>query len=142
MKLSFLLFVTAKMSITFSMSGTISWWTRISAVPFSLSADLLIGIYILLTILTCTKRIKDYSNLSVKVSLGINSFEDSVLEEINSEVKLKELMITLGFLEEEERFLRFELKLENARLSAFSNKPELEIEAELEFYTILTNFSE
>ena len=142
MKLSFLLFVTAKMSITFSMSGKISWWTRISAVPFSLSADLLIGIYILLTILTCTKRIKDYSNLSVKVSLDINSFEDSVLEEINSEVKLKELMITLGFLEEEERFLRFELKLENARLSAFSNKPELEIEAELEFYTILTNFSE
>ena len=51
-------------------------------------------------------------------------------------------MITLGFLEEEERFLRFELELENARLSAFSNKPELEIEAELEFYTILTNFSE
>ena len=142
MKLSFLLFVTAEMSITFSMSGTISWWTRISAVPFSLSADLLRGIYILLTILTCTKRIKDYSNLSVKVSLDINSFEDSVLEEINSEVKLKELMITLGFLEEEERFLRFELKLENARLSAFSNKPELEIEAELEFYTILTNFSE
>ena len=142
MKLSFLLFVTAKMSITFSMLGTISWWTRISAVPFSLSADLLRGIYILLTILTCTKRIKDYSNLSVKVSLDINSFEDSVLEEINSEVKLKELMITLGFLEEEERFLRFELKLENARLSAFSNKPELEIEAELEFYTILTNFSE
>ena len=142
MKLSFLLFVTAKMSIIFSMSGTISWWTRISAVPFSLSADLLRGIYILLTILTCTKRIKDYSNLSVKVSLDINSFEDSVLEEINSEVKLKELMITSGFLEEEERFLRFELKLENARLSAFSNKPELEIEAELEFYTILTNFSE
>ena len=51
-------------------------------------------------------------------------------------------MATLSFLEEEERFSQFELKLETARLSAFSNKPGLEIEAELEFRTILTNFSE
>ena len=82
------------------------------------------------------------SNLSTKVSLCINLFEDSLLEEINSEVELKEFMTTLGFLEEEERFSQFELKLESARLSAFSDKPGLEREAQLEFCTILTNFSE
>ena len=51
-------------------------------------------------------------------------------------------MTTLGFLEEEERFSQFELKLESAELSAFSDKPGPEIEAELEFCTILKNFSE
>ena len=51
-------------------------------------------------------------------------------------------MTTLGFLEEEERFSQFELKLRTAGLSAFSDKPRLEIEAQLEFCTILTNFSE
>ena len=51
-------------------------------------------------------------------------------------------MTTLGFLEEEERFSQFELKLGSAGLSAFSDKPRLEIEAQLEFCTILTNFSE
>ena len=81
------------------------------------------------------------SNLLTKVSLDINSFKDIVLEEINSEVELKEFMTTVGFLEEKEIFLEFELKLESARLSAFSSKPGLEIEAELEFCTILTNFS-
>ena len=81
-------------------------------------------------------------NLSTKVFLGINSFEDFVLEEINSEVELKEFMTTVGFLEEEEIFPEFELKLESARLSAFPKKPGLEREAESEFCTILTNFSE
>ena len=51
-------------------------------------------------------------------------------------------MTTLGSLKEEERLSKFELKLGSARLSAFSNKSELEIKAELEFCTILTNFSE
>ena len=81
-------------------------------------------------------------NLSTKVSLDINSFEDSALEEINSEIELKEFMTTLGFLEEEERFSQFELKLENARLSAFSSKPRLKTAAELEFCTILTDIPE
>ena len=49
-------------------------------------------------------------------------------------------MTTVGFLGE--IFSEFELKLESARLSAFFNKPGLEIEAELEFCTILTNSSE
>ena len=97
---------------------------------------LLRGIYIVLNTL------EGCSNLSAKVSLDINSFEDFVLEEINSEVELKDFMTTVGFLEEEEIFSEFELKLESARLSTFSNKPGLEIEAELEFCTILTNFSE
>ena len=48
--------------------------------------------------------LEGWCNLSTKVSLDINSFEDSVLEEINSEIELKEFMTTLGFLEEEERF--------------------------------------
>ena len=51
-------------------------------------------------------------------------------------------MITLAVLEEEERFSEFELKLESAGLSAFSDKPGLGIEAELEFCTILTNNAE
>ena len=51
-------------------------------------------------------------------------------------------MTTLGYLEEEERFSQLELKLESARLLAFPNKPGLEIVAELEFCTILTNFFE
>ena len=59
------------------------------------------------------------SNLSTKISLYIDSFEDSPLEEINSEVELKEFMTILGFLEEEERFKKFDLKLESAGLSAF-----------------------
>ena len=63
-------------------------------------------------------------------------------KKINSEVELKRFMTTLGFSEEEESFSQFELKLESAGLSAFSNKPGLEIEAELEFCTILANFSE
>ena len=87
-------------------------------------------------------RLEDCSNLSTKVSLGINSFEDSALEEVNSEIELKKFMTTLGYLEEEERFSQLELKLENARLLAFPNKPGLEIVAELEFCTILTNFFE
>ena len=49
-------------------------------------------------------------------------------------------MTTVGTLEEKEIFSEFEL-LESARLSAYSNTPELEIEPELEFCTILTNFS-
>ena len=58
-------------------------------------------------------------------------------------------MTTVGFLEEKEIFSEIGLKLESVRLSNFSNKPELEIEVELEFCdvelefcTILTNFSE
>ena len=82
------------------------------------------------------------SNLSAKVSLDINSFEDSLLEEINSEIELREFMTTLGFTEEEERFSQFKLKLESPELLAFSGKSGLEIEAELEFCTILTNFCE
>ena len=85
-------------------------------------------------------KLEGRSNLSTKVSLDINSFEDFVLEEINLEVELKEFMTTVGFLEEKEIFSEFEL-LESARLSAFSNTPGLKIEAELEFYTILTIFS-
>ena len=50
-------------------------------------------------------------------------------------------MLTLGLLEEEKRFSRFELKLESTEFSVFADKPELEIEAELEFCTTLTNFS-
>ena len=46
--------------------------------------------------------------LSTKVSLHINSFEDFVLEEINSEVQLKEFIVTVGFLEDEEIFSKFE----------------------------------
>ena len=42
-------------------------------------------------------------------------------------------MVTLVFLEEEERFSQFELKLESVELSVFSKKPGLEIEPELEF---------
>ena len=80
------------------------------------------------------------TNLSTKVSLDINSFEDFVLKEINLEVELKEFMTTAGFLEEKEIFSEFEL-LEKARSSAFSNTPGLEIEAELELCTVLTNFS-
>ena len=49
-------------------------------------------------------------------------------------------MTTVGFLEEKEIFSEFEL-LESARLSAFYNTPGLEIKAEFEFCTILTNFS-
>ena len=48
----------------------------------------------------------------------------------STQVDLKEFMITLGFLEEKKRFSQFELKLKSAGLSAFSNKPRLEIEAE------------
>ena len=44
---------------------------------------------------------------------------------MNSEVELKEFMATLYFLEEEGRFSQYELKLESAGLSAFSNKPGL-----------------
>ena len=55
-------------------------------------------------------------NLSTKVTLHINSFEDFVLEEMNLEVELKEFMTTVGFLEEEEIFSEFEL-WESARLS-------------------------
>ena len=51
-------------------------------------------------------------------------------------------MATLYFLEEEGRFSQNELKLESAGLSAFSNKPGLEIETELEHRIILKNFSE
>ena len=36
-------------------------------------------------------------------------------------------MTTLGFMGKEEGFLQFDLKLESARLSAFSYKPILEI---------------
>ena len=72
----------------------------------------------------------------------MNSFEDFVLGEINSEVELKEFMTTVGFLGEEEMFSEFELKLESTRLSPFLNLPGLEIDAELEFCTIQTNFSE
>ena len=79
--------------------------------------------------------------MSIKVSLDINTFEDPVLEEINLEVDLNEFMLTLGLLEEEKRFSQFELKLESTGLSVFADKPELEIEAELEFCTTLTNFS-
>ena len=50
-------------------------------------------------------------------------------------------MTKLDFVEKEERFSQFELKLRSARFSAFSDKPGLEIEAELELCTILTNFS-
>ena len=66
----------------------------------------------------------------------MNSFEDFVLEEINSEVELKEFMTTVGFLGEEEMSSEFELKLESTRLSPFLNLPGLEIDAELEFCTI------
>ena len=83
------------------------------------------------------------SNLWTKGSLDINSVEDFVLEEINSEVELKQFMTTACLLEVEEIFSEFELKLGSARLSAFSNKPgELQIEAELELCTILTNVAE
>ena len=51
-------------------------------------------------------------------------------------------MTILGYLEEEERFSQLELKFESARLLAFPNKSGLEIVAELEFCTILTNFFE
>ena len=50
-------------------------------------------------------------------------------------------MITLGFLEED-RFSQFELKLESAGISAFSNKTGFKVEAELEFCTILADLSE
>ena len=89
--------------------------------------------------LPAQNKLEGCSNLSTKVSLDINSFEDFVLEEINLEVELKEFMTTVG-LEEKETFSEIEL-LESARLSAFSSTPGLEIEAELEFCTILTNFS-
>ena len=79
------------------------------------------------------------SNLLTRVSLDINSFEDFALEEINSEVELKNFMTTVGFLEEKEIFSEFDL-LESARLSAFSNTPGPEIETELEFCTILIKF--
>ena len=72
--------------------------------------------------------LKGCSNLSTEVLLDINSFENLALEEINSEFELKEFMIT-GFLEVEEIFSQFELKLESLGLSPFSNKPGLEIEA-------------
>ena len=92
--------------------------------------------------LTVQNTLEGCSNLSTKVSLDINSFEDFVLEEINSEVELKEFITMVGFLEEEKIFSEFELKLESASLSALSNKPGLEIEAELELCTISTNVSE
>ena len=100
----------------------------------------MLGIYIILTYLPVQNKLEGCSNFSTKVSLDINSFEDFVLEEINLEVKLKEFLTTAGFLEEKEVFSESEL-LESARLSAFSNTRGLEIEAELEFCTILTNFS-
>ena len=50
-------------------------------------------------------------------------------------------MTTLDFLEKEEKCSQFGLKLGSAGFSAFSDKPELEIEAELELCTILANFS-
>ena len=71
-----------------------------------------------LSYLLVQNTLEGCSNLSTKVSLDINSIEDSALQEINSEVELKEF-ITLGFLEEEE--------IHN------SNKPGLEIEEESEF---------
>ena len=85
-------------------------------------------------------KLEACSNLSTKVSLDINLFEDFVLEKINSEVELKHFVTTVELLEEKEIFLEFEL-LESARLSAFSNTLGLEIEAELEFCTFLINFS-
>ena len=100
----------------------------------------MLGIYIILTYLPVQNKLEGCSNFSTKVSLDINSFEDFVLEEINLEVKLKEFLTTAGFLEEKEVFSESKL-LESARLSAFSNTRGLEIEAELEFCTILTNFS-
>ena len=52
-------------------------------------------------------------------------------------------MTTACLFEVEEIFSEFALKLGSARLSAFSNKPgELQIEAELELCTILTNVAE
>ena len=56
-------------------------------------------------------------NLSIKVSLDINTFEDPVLEEINLEIDLNEFMLILGLLEEEKRFSQFELKLESTVIS-------------------------
>ena len=100
------------------------------------------GIYNVFKILTCKNTLEGYSNLSIKLSTGMNSFEEFALEEINSEVELKEFMATVGFLEEEEIFSEFVLKLGSVRLTAFSNKLELEIETELEFSTFFTNFSE
>ena len=43
-------------------------------------------------------------------------------------------MTTVGFSEEKEIFSEFELKSESVRLSAFSNTPGREIEAELQFH--------
>ena len=59
------------------------------------------------------------SNLSTKVSLYINSFEDFILEEIDSEVELKDCMTTVGFLEEEEIFLELELKIRKCQIINF-----------------------
>ena len=70
------------------------------------------------------------------------SFEEFALEEISSESELKEFLTTVDFLEEEEIFSEFVLKLGSARFTAFSSKLELEIETELEFSTAFTKFSE
>ena len=50
-------------------------------------------------------------------------------KEVNSEVEVKYFMTTLGFSEKEERLLQFDLKLESAGLSTFSNKLGVEVEA-------------
>ena len=42
---------------------------------------------------------EDCSDSLTKVYLDINSFQDSALEEFNSEVELKEFMTTLDFPE-------------------------------------------
>ena len=50
-------------------------------------------------------------------------------------------MTTLDFFKKEEKCPQFELKLGSVGFSTFSDKSKLEIEAELELRTILTNFS-